>query len=124
MFSRQSFFGNCFVPGNDEYKVSIMTIKHGGFVYIVTNRYNTVLYTGVTSELRARIHEHKTKFYPKSFTAKYNCDKIVWYQVLPYIEEAIEREKQIKAGNRRNKEALINELNPGWKDLWEEIQEL
>jgi hypothetical protein len=71
-------WGDCFVPRNDEYKVSIMTIKHGGFVYIVTNRYNTVLYTGVTSELRARIDEHKTKFYPKSFTAKYNCDKIVW----------------------------------------------
>ncbi len=101
-----------------------MTVKHGGFVYIVTNKQNTVLYTGVTSALRARINEHKTKFYPKSFTAKYNCDKIVWYESLSYIEEAIEREKQIKAGNRKNKEALINALNPAWKDLWEEIQDL
>src|SRR6185312_1264412 len=105
-------------------KLKIMRTKHGGFVYIVTNKYNTVLYTGVTSELRARIFEHKTKFYPKSFTAKYNCDKIVWYQFLPYIEEAIEREKQIKAGNRKNKEDLINVLNPQWRDLWGEIQDL
>ena len=99
-------------------------MKRGGFVYIVTNQYNTVLYTGVTSALRARIFEHKTKFYPKSFTAKYNCNKIVWYQFLPYIEEAIEREKQIKAGNRKAKQTLINNLNPAWKDLWDEIQEL
>jgi putative endonuclease len=101
-----------------------MITKHGGFVYIITNRNNTVLYTGVTSELRARIYEHKTKFYPTSFTAKYNCDKIVWYEFLQYIEEAIEREKEIKAGNRKNKEALVNALNPAWKDLWEEIQDL
>ncbi len=54
-------------------------MKHGGCVYIITNQYNRVLYTGVTAELRARILEHKTKFYPKSCTAKYNCNKIVWY---------------------------------------------
>ena len=99
-------------------------MKHGGFVYIITNKTYTVLYTGVTSELRARIYEHKTKFYPKSFTAKYNCDKIVWYEQLPYIEEAIEREKQIKAGNRKAKEQLITLMNPEWKDLWEDIQDL
>ena len=98
-------------------------MKHGGFVYIITNQYNTVLYTGVTSQLRTRIFEHKTKFYPKSFSAKYNCNKIVWFQFLPYIEEAIEREKQIKAGNRKSKEALINSLNPTWKDLWNDIQD-
>ena len=97
-------------------------MKHGGFVYIITNPYNTVLYTGVTSQLRARIFEHKTKFYPKSFSAKYNCNKIVWFQFLPYIEEAIEKEKQIKAGNRKAKEALIKLLNPTWKDLWDDIQ--
>ena len=83
-----------------------------------------VLYTGVTVELRARIWEHKTKFYPISFTAKYNCNKIVWYELLPRIEEAIEREKQIKGGSRKDKEALINTLNPSWKDLWEDIQDL
>ena len=99
-------------------------MKKGGFVYIITNQYNTVLYTGVTSALRARIFEHRTKYYPKSFSAKYNCDKIVWYEVLPTIVEAIEREKQIKAGSRARKEALINALNPQWRDLWDEIQDL
>ena len=101
-----------------------MNTKHGGFVYIITNQRNTVLYTGVTSALRAGIVEHKTKFYPKSFTAKYNCDKIVWFEFLPGVEEAIEREKQIKAGSRKAKELLINAMNPEWKDLWDEIHEL
>ena len=101
-----------------------MNTKHGGFVYIVTNSNNTVLYTGVTSSLRARIFEHKTRFYPKSFTARYNCDKIVWFEFLPRIEEAIEREKQIKAGRRKKKELIINSFNPSWKDLWDEIREL
>ena len=99
-------------------------MKHGGGVYIITNQYNKVLYTGVTAELRARIWEHKTKFYPESFTAKFNCNKIVWYQVFPRIEEAIEREKQIKGGSRKDKEALIQNFNPTWKDLWEDIQDL
>lgn len=91
---------------------------------IITNHHNTVLYTGVTSELLARIFEHKTKFYPKSFTAKYNCNKIVWFEFLPTIVEAIEKEKQIKAGRRKAKELLINSTNPTWKDLCDEIQDL
>lgn len=99
-------------------------MKKGGCVYIFTNQYNKVLYTGVTAELRARIWEHKTKFHLKSFTVKYNCNKIVWYQVLSTIEEAIEREKQIKGGSRRDKEELIKTINPIWRDLWEEIQDL
>ncbi|MEO5650531.1 MAG: GIY-YIG nuclease family protein [Ginsengibacter sp.] len=101
-----------------------MNTKHGGFVYIITNKNNTVLYTGVTSGLRARIDQHKSKYYPKSFTAKYNCDKIVWYERLDYIEYAIAREKQIKAGNRKAKEYLINSINPEWNDLWNDIQDL
>jgi putative endonuclease len=91
---------------------------------MVTNKNNTVIYVGVTSALRARIWEHKTKFYPKSFTAKYNCEKIVWYECFPRIEEAIDREKQLKGGSRKRKENLILEMNPEWKDLWEEIQDL
>ena len=90
----------------------------------MTNAYNKVLYTGVTAELRARVEEHKTKFYPASFTAKYNCNKIVWYETFHRIEEAIDREKQIKGGSRKDKEALINTLNPSWKDLWNDIQDL
>jgi putative endonuclease len=101
-----------------------MNTKHGGFVYIITNQSNAVLYTGVTSALRARIFGHRTKLYPKSFTARYNCDKIVWFEFFPRIEEAIEREKQVKAGNRKAKESLINSSNPTWKDLWDEIQDL
>ncbi len=99
-------------------------MKHGGCTYMVTNKYNTVIYVGVSSALRARIWEHKTKFYSKSFTAKYNCEKIVWYECFPRIEEAIDREKQLKGGSRKRKENLIIAKNPGWKDLWEEIQEL
>ena len=99
-------------------------MKHGGCVYIITNQYNKVLYTGVTVELRARIWEHKTKFYPKSFTAKFNCNKIVWYEVFARIEEAIEREKQIKGGRRKDKEVLIQKLNPTWRDLCKDIQDL
>ena len=91
---------------------------------MISNKNNTVIYIGVTSALRTRIWEHKTKFYPNSFTAKYNCDKIVWYDCFPTIMEAIEREKQLKAGSRKKKENLINEMNKEWRDLWEEIQDL
>ncbi|KAA9034599.1 GIY-YIG nuclease family protein [Ginsengibacter hankyongi] len=101
-----------------------MNIKQGGCVYIITNKNNTVLYTGVTSDLRGRIWEHKSKFFPNSFSAKYNCEKIVWYEVFPTIGEAIEREKQIKAGSRKKKLELIKIMNPDWKDLWDEIQEI
>ncbi len=76
-------------------------MKHGGGAYIITNQYNTVLYTGVTAELRARIYEHKTKFYPKSFTAKYNCDKIVWYQIFARIvQRTLLEKKPLKKKNK------------------------
>ena len=91
---------------------------------MLTNKNNTVIYVGVTSLLRARIWEHKSKFYPKSFAAKYNCDKIIWYECFSSIEEAIDREKQLKGGSKKKKENLIIEKNPDWKDLWEEIQDL
>ena len=91
---------------------------------MITNKNNSVIYIGVTSSLRARIWKHKIKFYPNSFTAKYNCNKIVWFECFPTIMEAIEREKQLKAGNRNKKENLINAMNMEWKDLWEEIQDL
>jgi putative endonuclease len=98
-------------------------MKHGWCVYIITNQYNKVLYTGVTAELRARIWEHKIKFHPKSFTAKFSCNKIVWYECFHHIVEAIEKEKQIKGGSRKDKEELIETLNPTWKNLWESIQD-
>jgi putative endonuclease len=95
-----------------------------GFVYIITNTQKNVLYTGVTSELRERIHQHKTKYYPNSFSAKYNLTILVYFERFDYIEDAIEREKQIKGGSRKAKEILINSINPTWKDLWDEVQDL
>lgn len=98
-------------------------MKRGGCVYILTNINNTTLYTGVTSDLRKRINQHKNKIYINSFTAKYKLDKLVYFEGFHYIEEAIAREKQIKGGSRKNKEALINSLNPTWKDLYQEVME-
>ena len=98
-------------------------MKYGGSVYILTNKYHTVLYTGVTSDLQKRIWQHKNKEFENSFTAKYNCDKLVYYENFLRIEEAIAREKQIKAGSRKTKEALINTSNAEWKDLWEVIKD-
>lgn len=88
------------------------------YVYILTNRHNTVLYTGVTSDLYNRVLEHRSKVYP-GFTARYNVNKLVYYEQYGYVYDAIEREKQIKAGSRKKKIDLINSLNPLWEDLWE-----
>ena len=96
-------------------------MKRGGFVYILTNRSNQVLYVGVTSQLKNRIHEHKTKKHPGSFTARYNVDKLVYYEFHQTIEEAIYREKQLKAGSRRKKTDLIDSMNPNWTDLHEQV---
>jgi len=87
----------------------------------MANLNNTTLYVGVTSNLIKRVQEHKSKKYSNSFTAKYNCIKLVYYQGFYSIEEAIAAEKRIKSGNRKQKEALINSINPNWLDLWEEI---
>ena len=88
-----------------------------GFVYIMTNDNNTVLYTGVTSDLRVRVREHKEKRYPESFTGRYNIRKLVYFQSFTSITEAIRREKQIKGGSRKKKIELINRMNPEWQDL-------
>jgi putative endonuclease len=93
----------------------------GGCVYILTNTHHTTLYTGVTSDLYARIMEHKEKKYPDSFTSRYNLTKLVYYESFYSIEEAIDREKQIKAGSRAAKEKLINSINPEWRDLFDDV---
>ena len=93
----------------------------GGAVYILTNKNHTTLYTGVTSDLTSRLMEHIDKKYPGSFSARYNLVKLVYYELFHSIEEAITREKQIKAGSRAKKLKLINSLNPEWKDLGEEV---
>lgn len=86
------------------------------FVYFMTNKNNTVIYVGVTSDLLKRIYQHKTKTY-QGFTHKYNCDKLVLFEEFDDINQAIAREKQIKSGNRKRKEDLINSNNPEWNDL-------
>ena len=94
-----------------------MTYAKGGTTYILTNKNHTTLYTGVTSDITSRIIEHKEKHYPKSFSARYNLNILLYMEHYPTIEEAIEREKKIKAKTRKNKEILINRTNPEWKDL-------
>ena len=96
-------------------------MKYGGCVYILTNKYHTVLYTGVTSDLQKRLYQHETKEFNNSFTAKYNCNKLVYYENFIRIEEAIAEEKRIKGGNRAQKIKLIMSKNHAWRDLWEEI---
>ena len=98
-------------------------MQRGGFVYIMTNKNNTVLYTGVTNDLIRRFYEHKNKLNPKSFTARYNINKLVFYEGFHRIEDAITKEKQIKAGPRQKKIELINSINEEWKDLYEEVSE-
>lgn len=95
-----------------------------GFVYIITNKHQTVVYTGVTSNLPQRVTEHKEKRYPNSFSARYNVDILVYYEQFQWIGDAIAREKQIKAGTREAKNNLINSINPTWKDLFEEIKDI
>jgi putative endonuclease len=93
-------------------------MERGGCVYILTNYLHTVLYIGVTSDLYSRIIEHKEKLYPNSFTAKYNCCKLVYYEQFITIEEAIGKEKQLKNWKRAWKINLINSENPNWEDLF------
>src|SRR4051812_19905483 len=94
-------------------------MQKGGAVYIMTNVLKTVLYTGVTANLIARVQEHKNKINPYSFTARFNVIHLVYYKTFPTIQEAIAEEKRIKAGSRKQKCVLINSINPEWKDLWE-----
>jgi putative endonuclease len=90
------------------------------FVYIMTNKHNTVLYTGVTNNLVRRVFEHKEKLI-KGFTVKYIAVKLVYYEIHEDPYSAIAREKQIKGGSRQKKIELINEFNKDWKDLYREI---
>src|SRR3954452_21987532 len=86
------------------------------FVYILTNRWHNVLYTGMTNSLERRIWEHKTHAIP-GFTKKYNCDRLIYFEEYGEVTQAIAREKQIKPWNRAKKHALIAMTNPEWKDL-------
>jgi len=90
------------------------------YVYIMTCRNNTALYTGVTRDLKKRACEHRSKV-SEGFTKRYNLTKLVYYEVLSDPDEAITREKQIKAGTQARKIALVSRFNPGWTDLYERI---
>lgn len=96
-------------------------IGKGGAIYVLTNKNNTTLYTGVTSDLTSRLIEHINKKHPYSFSVKYNLNKLVYYELFQAIESAIAREKQIKAGSREKKIQLIESINPKWSDLGKEV---
>ena len=90
------------------------------YIYIIANKYNNVLYTGVTNNLVRRVYEHKSKLV-EGFTKTYNIDKLVYYEMSEEVVVAIEREKQIKGFKRQKKNDLINDFNPNWIDLYENI---
>jgi putative endonuclease len=90
------------------------------YVYMMTNIKNTVIYTGVTNDLKRRAYEHRLKL-REGFTKRYNTAKLIYYEQFVDAVHAIAREKQIKGGSRQKKIELINALNPEWRDLYEEI---
>jgi putative endonuclease len=95
-------------------------MKKSYYTYILSNKYNTVLYVGITDQLIKRASQHKQKLV-EGFTKKYNVDKLVYYEIYEDPINAINREKQLKAGSRKKKVDLIEKDNPGWKDLYEEL---
>ena len=95
-------------------------LEKNPFVYIVTNKRNGALYTGVTSNLPARIHQHREGLV-SGFTKRYGCKLLVWFEQHEMMEAAILREKQIKAGSRKKKLKLIEDQNPSWRDLYPEL---
>ena len=96
-------------------------IPVAAYIYIIANAHNNVLYVGMTVDLKGRIHKHRTKYYPKSFSAKYNVCKLVYYETFDKLYEARARETQLKAGNRKRKEMLIRSTNPEYRDLYDEL---
>lgn len=87
------------------------------YTYTATNKSNKVLYTGVTKSLINRLEQHKEQIHKNSFTAKYNINKLIYFEIYSDIRDAIAREKQIKAHSREYKLNLIINFNPGWKNL-------
>ena len=90
------------------------------YTYILTNRHCTVLYIGMTGDLVRRIWQHRQKKV-KGFTRRYNVNRLIYFEEYGRVERAIDREKQLKGWSRPKKEALIEKLNPEWRDLYEEI---
>jgi putative endonuclease len=90
------------------------------YVYFLANKTNVALYIGVTNDLIRRVFEHKNKL-NRGFTARYDIDKLVYYEVFYDPENAIIREKRLKGSSRARKNKLVNSMNPDWKDLYEEL---
>jgi len=90
------------------------------YIYIITNKNNTVLYTGVTNDLIKRVYQHKNKIV-KGFSKRYNLEKLIYYEIFDDPYNAISREKQLKGGSRQDKIDLIDGLNPDWEDLYERL---
>jgi putative endonuclease len=90
------------------------------YVYILTNKNNNVLYTGITNNLIKRVYQHKSKM-KNGFTKKYNVDRLVYFEYTENVYEAIRREKNIKGGSRSKKIELVNKMNPKWIDLYYEL---
>jgi len=102
------------------HRVDQESLKRTYFVYIMTNEYNTVFYTGVTNDLVRRVFEHKEGLI-EGFTKKYNVKKLVYFEIFGDVYEAIAREKQIKGGSRKKKYGLVRSFNSRWKDLIGEL---
>ena len=90
------------------------------YVYIMSNDHKTTLYTGITNDLKRRAYEHRNGII-EGFTKKYNVKNLVYYEIFEYVNDAIAREKQLKAGSRAKKEMLINGFNPTWRDLFTDV---
>jgi len=91
------------------------------YVYIMTNKWNRVLYTGITNDLVRRVYEHKSGLM-KGFTKKYRVHKLIYYEIFGDVLDAITREKQIKNRSRRKKEELVKKMNPWWDDLSDKLR--
>ena len=91
-------------------------------VYIITNKPKGVLYIGSTKNLKRRIYQHKNKAHPNTFSARYNLNKIVYYEKFDNKEEVELREKRLKKWNREWKIELIEKINPNWKDLYNDLK--
>lgn len=92
--------------------------EYNFYVYILANKRNGILYVGITNNILTRILQHKQKLKKECFTAKYGVDKLVYYEIYGYIQDAIAREKQVKVWKRKWKIELIEEENPTWRDLF------
>ncbi|MFW5648651.1 MAG: GIY-YIG nuclease family protein [Candidatus Alkaliphilus sp. MAG34] len=90
------------------------------YVYMLTNKNNRVLYTGITNNLERRVYQHKNKLV-KGFTEKYNVNRLVYFDYTRDVNAAIAREKQIKGWTRKKKNKLVEDMNPNWEDLYEKL---